>query len=343
MLKSIATVAAFATVAFAKTGLSPMVHVSRERMAEPEWASFVTFTHDHARTYKTAEEVHARFNNFKATVAKNVVLSKLNPLATFGINKFSDMSEAEFRSTHLMPVNITSTYRQQHKMKKWVAPKHPSPMAAKARQPDGAVDWCAAGACTPVKDQQQCGSCWAFSATEVLESFTFISGKGLPDLAPEQIVDCDTNDSGCNGGDPRSALTYVQGAGGEDTESSYPYTAGGGQAGTCAFSASNVGATTNGPVDVSDGTESSLQAFLQATGPPSVCVDASSWSSYTGGVLSSCGCNIDHAVQATGISADGSYYIVRNSWNTNWGENGFIYLQTGANTCCVANEVSWAS
>jgi C1A family cysteine protease len=345
MLKSIATVAAFATVALAKTGLAPMVHVARERMAEPEWASFVTFTHDHSRTYKSAEEVHAKFNNFKATVAKNAVLSKQNPLATFGINKFADMSEAEFRSTHLMPVNITSTYRQKHKnMKKWVAPKHPSAMATKARQPDGAVDWCAAGACTPVKDQQQCGSCWAFSATEVLESFSFISGKGLPTLAPEQIVDCDTSDSGCNGGDPRSALTYVQGAGGQDTETSYPYTAGGGQAGSCAFIQADIAADdANGPVDVTDGTESGLQSFLQSTGPPSVCVDASSWSSYTGGVLSSCGCNIDHAVQATGISADGSYYIVRNSWNTNWGENGFIYLQTGANTCCVANEVSWAS
>jgi len=206
----------------------------------------------------------------------------------------------------------------------------------------GLMDWVAAGATTPVKDQQQCGSCWAFSATEVIESWGFITNGALPSpLAPEQIVDCDTNDSGCNGGDPRSAITYVNSVGGQDFESAYPYTAGGGQGGSCQFPDGSIGEAPGQPEDVTDGTESALQSFLMNTGPPSVCVDASSWSSYSGGVLTSCGDNVDHAVQATGISADGSYYIVRNSWNTDWGNAGFIYLATGQNTCDIASEVSW--
>jgi C1A family cysteine protease len=342
MLKSLAAVAAFATVTFAKEGAAPMVHVAKERSAEPEWSSFVTFTHKHGRNYNTAEEVHARFNNFKATLVKNERLSKENPMATFGINKFADLSEEEFRGKYLLPVNSTSTYRSTHKLPKWNHNQKPNPLAKKAKVGANGVDWFAAGACTPVKDQQQCGSCWAFSATEAIESWAFTSGKGLPQpLAPEQIVDCDTNDSGCNGGDPRSAISYVASAPGLDFESAYPYTAGGGNAGSCQFPQGSVGVTPTGPVDVADGQENQLQSFLQNSGPPSVCVDASSWSSYTGGVLSSCGCNIDHAVQATGISADGSYYIVRNSWNTDWGINGLIWLATGANTCCVANEVSY--
>jgi C1A family cysteine protease len=322
-----------------------MVHVAKERSAEPEWSSFVTFTHKFERNYGSAEEIHARFNNFKATLVKNERLAKENPKATFGINKFADLSEEEFRSKYLLPVNSTRLYRESHNMPKWVPTSKPSAAAKKARAAAGGqgVDWCAAGYCTPVKDQQQCGSCWAFSATEVLESYTAVSKGSLPPpLAPEQIVDCDTNDSGCDGGDPRSALAYVNSAGGQDTESNYPYTAGGGQAGQCSFPQGQVAAVVpNGAMDVADNNESALLQFLQSTGPPSICVDASSWSSYTGGVLTSCGQNIDHAVQATGISADGSYYIVRNSWNTNWGEDGFIYLATNQNTCGIGYEVSW--
>jgi len=202
-------------------------------------------------------------------------------------------------------------------------------------------DWRDKNAVTYVKAQGQCGSCWAFSATEAIESAVALGGGGLTELAPEQIVDCDTTDQGCNGGDPRNAMAYVVSAGGLDTEASYPYTAGGGQSGQC--QSETVGATIQGSVDVSDGDESALQSFLQNSGPPSVCVDASSWASYQGGVMSTCGCNIDHCVQAVGITSQFGTpaYKVRNSWNTDWGVEGFIYLATGNNVCCLANEVSW--
>jgi cathepsin F/cysteine peptidase B len=269
-------------------------------------------------------------------------LRAANPLASFGINKFSDLSVAEFRSAYLMPTN--STRRTVRDLPKFYKHKRNVPAVKRVNGVATDVDWCAEGMCTAVKNQEQCGSCWAFSATQVVESANAIAGKGLNTLSPQQIVDCDTNgsDQGCNGGDPRDGIQYLASNGGLDTESSYPYT---GVQGTCSYNAANSGDSTTGPVDVSDGDENALQSFLQSTGPPSVCVDASSWSSYTGGVLTTCGCNVDHAVQATGISSQFGTpaYIIRNSWASDWGVNGFIYLAIGSNTCCVANEVSWAN
>jgi len=311
--------------------------------SEPEWPQFVTFSLQFGRNYPTTGEAELRYTNFKHTLARNVELRASNPLATFGVNKFADLSVDEFRSKYLMPANSTGRVKD---IPKFFKHKHQIP-AVKRTQTGAPMDndWCAQGACTAVKDQGQCGSCWAFSATEALESAIALSGQAIPTLSPEQIVDCDTSDGGCNGGDPRSAMNYVVGAGGQDTEASYPYTAGGGQSGSCNFQSGSVAGTLSGPQDVSDGDESALQSFLQNNGPPSVCVDASSWSSYTGGVMTTCGDSIDHAVQATGISSQFGTpaYIVRNSWNTDWGVNGFIYLAIGANTCGIATEVTWVT
>jgi len=311
---------------------------------DPHWPEFVSFALKYGRKYPTVTEAATRFNIFKANENRNVELRKLNPLATFGVNKFADISREEFARTHL-GLNLTAKPKN---IPKYYADKHQIPPVKRVNGVPNDVDWFAAGKCSAVKDQGQCGSCWAFSATETIESSIAMSTGSPPTLAPEEIVDCDVggSDQGCGGGDPRSAMTFVNTEGGLDTEASYPYTAGQtGQGGTCAFSASNVGGTTAGPQDVSDGDESALQSFLQNSGPPSVCVDASSWQSYSGGVMTSCGCSIDHAVQATGITSQFGTpaYAVRNSWNTDWGVGGFIYLAIGQNTCCVANEVSWAS
>jgi len=317
---------------------------------EPAWSRFATFALKFERKYNSLNEVQTRYANFKATEAKNIVLAARNPYATFGINNFADLSEEEFRTFYLMPANFSKSL---HSFRKTIpAANKADKQAVKAAKraphvaPNGDVDWCAQGYCSAVKNQEQCGSCWASSATETIESSCFRAQAGsTAPLAPEQIVDCDTSDGGCGGGDPRSAISYVAQAGGLDDESNYPYSAGGGQAGQCNPQGS-FGAAPKAYTDVCDGDESCLQSFLTSTGPPSVCVDASSWSSYTGGVLTSCGSNIDHAVQATGIDSTTfgqPAYIVRNSWATSWGVNGFIYLAIGSNMCMIANEVTWVS
>jgi len=208
-------------------------------------------------------------------------------------------------------------------------------------QPSTNIDWVAAGKTTPVKNQQQCGSCWAFSATETIESAMLMAGQTPQGGAPQELVDCDSNDSGCNGGDPAEAMQWLISQGGQDAESCYPYTA---QDGNCASSSCQPVNKISSTQSVSQD-ESSVYSALQQYGPLSICCDASAWQNYNGGVLagSQCGDNVDHAIQLTGYNTgQGGYWIVRNSWGADWGESGFIYLQYGQNTCDITSEVTAA-
>lgn len=186
------------------------------------------------------------------------------------------------------------------------------------------IDWTTKGAVTPVKNQGQCGSCWAFSATGVAQSAAKIKGQSVS-LSEQQLVDCSGSygNHGCNGGWPSSALSYVKDHG-LSSESEYPYK---GVTGTChkqggTFKISSV-ASASGCTG--------LQNAIQGR-PVSVTVDASNWSKYSGGVMTSCGTSINHAVLLVGIvSGD---WKIKNSWGTGWGEHGFIRLGPGS-TCGV--------
>lgn len=203
---------------------------------------------------------------------------------------------------------------------------------------------------TPVKDQGACGSCWAFSATEQIESDYMRAGNNQTILSPQQVTSCTKYvfGGGCNGGYTENAFKYAEA--GLETEASYPYTSGAsGVTGSCQSNASQVvvkvasaGYTT---VSASATDEPQMAAYVGAAGPLSVCVDAETWSSYTGGVLATCGTELDHCVQVVGVdtSANGSYWKVRNSWGTGWGEAGFIRLAYGNNTCAVASDANYAT
>jgi len=220
------------------------------------------------------------------------------------------------------------------------------------------LDWTeTAGALSPVKDQAQCGSCWAFSATEGIESAVFqATGSASPPLSPQQIVSCDRNDGGCNGGDLPTAFDYVESAGGLDTEEDYPYTSQTGRSGSCQSSTPVVKVTDykyavapceGGSCSSQD--EDGLKAALASYGPLSVCVNAETWNGYYGGVLSgSCSGSynmLDHCVQLVGYDTTAStpYWKVRNSWGTSWGEGGFIRLPMGVNSCGIADEAMYVT
>jgi len=156
----------------------------------------------------------------------------------------------------------------------------------------------------------------------------------------EQIVDCDTTCYGCGGGWPYLAYDYVKSQGGIDSYSSYPYTAEGGNSGSCQYNKANVVAKVTGYSSVSG--ETGLYKTASTHGPVSVCVDASSWYAYQSGVLTTCTSNVDHCVQLTGYQNHGSafphaYWIVRNSWGTDWGVGGFIYIASGKDLCAIGN------
>jgi len=202
----------------------------------------------------------------------------------------------------------------------------------------GLVDWTGVYT-TPIKDQGYCGSCWAFSATEQIESDAArMLDKSLI-LSAQQCTSCDPVSYGCSGGWPEWCYNYVMGAGGIETEADYPYSSYMGVTGTCAAKKADFQVTVTSYTEVSGKSaaekETNMASYVQATGPLSICVDASIWSTYTGGVVSACGSAINHAVQAVGVDATSKtgYWKVRNTWGTSWGESGYIRLAYGKNTC----------
>jgi len=304
---------------------------------------FIQWAQKFSKTYASMEESHLALANFKASLERvalrNDAARSRNSSrpAVFGLNQFSDMTPDQFRTKMLMP--------------KREYPKVSAPtLKNKGVSVPASLDWRDQNAVTPVKNQEQCGSCWAFSATEAIESAWILSGKGTlnnTDLAPQQIVDCDINggDEGCNGGFTPGAYQYVMGAGGLESESNYPYQGVGGQ---CEFSAKKIDASISGfQYATQDGDENAMVQSLVEWGPLSICVDASNWQDYQSGIMSDWDCcwfcQLDHCVQLVGYDNTGSegYYLVRNSWTTQWGINGYIELEMGKNTCGLTSVPTW--
>jgi len=246
--------------------------------------------------------------------------------AVFGVTKFMDLTPEEFHAMYLTakPRDIPDSER--------VTPP-------KVELADS-VDWRTKGAVTPVKDQGQCGSCWAFSAVDAIESYGFLDGNyNLTKLSTQQVNACDKVDGGCNGGDTITAYEYVVKAGGIESEKEYPYTSGGGRTGICKFSASKIVESIKGHKVLAK-KEEALQTELNH-GPASVCVAATAFQTYKKGILKVCPGFIDHCVQTVGYDTADNYWLVRNSWNTDWGEEGYIRLEMGKNICKIANEITY--
>lgn len=203
---------------------------------------------------------------------------------------------------------------------------------------------------TAVKDQGQCGSCWAHAATESIESYYALSTGKLYTLSQQQISSCTPNPDqcggtgGCNGAIAELAFDYITFAGGITSEWMYPYQSYWGTNFNCTSpSAQHIPqVTTTGYADVGHNDHAALEAALASIGPVAVSVDASGWGNYEGGIFSGCNyaanISMDHAVQAVGYGHDFTsgldYWIVRNSWSPDWGENGFIkLLKTQQGSC----------
>jgi C1A family cysteine protease len=292
---------------------------------------FETFKKNFGKVYREGEEAH-RFLNFVEhlrTIDKRNMLERMaGGSATHGITQFADMTDEEFASRYLQ---ARPSMKEGSANVVEVAPYTGS---------GSSKDWTGT-LTTPVKDQGYCGSCWAFSATEQIESDSMRTLKTSYILSPEQITQCDNTSYGCNGGWTESAYKYVKNAGGIETESVYPYTSGNGVTGSCHSDSSKFVIKVGGYHTING--ETNMANYVLSTGPLSVCLDASNWNSYNGGIMKNCGNRVDHCVQAVGVdTSTNGYWKVRNSWGTRWGEGGYIRLAYGSNTCDITNDPTYA-
>jgi len=285
---------------------------------------FDNFKITYNKSYDTIEEESLRYNYFNHFLSLIDERNGNDSYAIHGITKFADLSDEEFRQNLLGCKSTTNMNNNA---------KH-----AYINNYDGSetyVNW-ADVYTTAVKDQGYCGSCWAFSATEQIESDAIRVGllTTSDTLSPEQIVQCDSVDDGCNGGNTATAFEYVRTAGGIESEAQYPYTSYYDVTGTCNSNSTNYRVTVDEYYMISD--ESDMISHIFSTGPISICLDASTWSSYVSGIITTCGMEVDHCVQAVGMNLAEDYWIVRNSWGTEWGNEGYIFLESGSNMCNIA-------
>jgi cathepsin F len=295
---------------------------------------FSDFQHKFKKTY-SAEEFHNRFNIFSANVRRYEEANRKSGRNTFGVTKFSDLTPEEFSKYYLMPKSLHENFE--------IPPNKVAPAPAAVNIPSS-FDWNSKGVITPVYNQEQCGSCWAFSATETIESYCALGGKGLQSLSMQQVVDCDTSAYGCEGGWTYVAYEYVEEAGGIEYFKDYPYN---GESESCQFNKADIFADISSWGYVTEsGDEGVMANWLVSSGPLSVCVDASNWSGYEAGTImtaSDCGDSVDHCVQVTGLDVKQGTAIwnVRNSWGTDWGNDGYIWVERGTNACDIASTVTY--
>jgi len=287
---------------------------------------FSKFVKEHGKKYEASELIY-RMHVFGENFRKVFNHTLGGHSYTLALNEFADLTWEEFRSSRLgykplgrkgEPANIKATDAN-------------------------AVDWRAKGIVTDVKDQAQCGSCWAFSATGATESAYALTHPGsLFSFSEQQLVDCagSSGNQGCNGGWMDYAFNWII-ANGICLESDYPYRA---ADGTCKKDCKTF-KPINRVVDVTPGSEDALMGAVGQQ-PVSVAIEAdqSSFQFYRSGVMDGvCGKNLDHGVLAVGYGTDDNkdYWIVKNSWGRGWGEAGYIRLIRGRNQCGIAEAASF--
>jgi len=323
-----------------------------------QWLEF------HGKVYETTEEYLYRQEIFRANAA---IVARHNDAYDRGYTKyvmstkspFADLTDQEFMSLWLMEgQNCSATHTSSGTLRQQnvALPK--------------SVDWRTRGVITPIKNQKKCGSCWTFSTTGALEAHTCLHNaqpRGVDctkwtGLAEQQLLDCASNydNHGCNGGLPSHAFQYIKDAGGLDTEDSYVYRAD--DEGPCLANELSWGAHVAEVFNITAYDEDDLVAAIAHVGPVSVAYQVSpDFRLYSHGVYDSFNAttnqtmcksgpmDVNHAVvavgygeiEATETSPSVPFYILRNSWSTSWGMEGYFWMERNKNLCGVSDCASF--
>jgi len=257
------------------------------------------------------------------------------------LNKFADLTQGEYKMIYL---GYKPDLRTPSEIEALALNKVGPALAKVGVYPTGSLDWVNLGAVVAVKDQGQCGSCWAFSAVASTEGTVFLKHGALISLSEQELVDCGGKygNLGCNGGLMDRAFKYIE-ANGLCTESAYPYKA---KDGTCQKTSCTASPNSQikSYVDVAH-TEAALGAASDIE-PISIAIEAdqSGFQLYKSGVFSGvCGKTLDHGVTLVGYGTDNGqdYWKVKNSWGTSWGEAGYIRMIRNKDECGIADEPSY--
>jgi C1A family cysteine protease len=312
--------------------LSLCVLAAAEPLTEDNYQFlFTKWVAQHNKAYQPAE-FFTKYSVFKTNL--DFIMehnSKDNETYTMAMNEFGDMSWEEFSGVMLSTFTPRSDYMRSQNTED-----------LSDIEVGAAIDWTAKGAVTPVKNQGQCGSCWAFSTTGATEGAHQIKTGNLVSLSEQQLVDCagSEGNQGCNGGLMDYGFEYII-KNGICGESAYPYT---GKDGSCKKTCSSV-TTLSSYKDVAQGSETSLMSAVNK-GPVSIAIEADQmgFQFYSGGVFAgSCGKQLDHGVLLVGYGTDSGkdYWKVKNSWGASWGESGYIRLVRGKDQCGLADSASY--
>ena len=291
---------------------------------------FQKFIKKYHKKYNSINEFLARFEVFKRNV--KTALEQENTSYKTGITKFSDLTQQEFTKTYLN-LNYDA-----------LASANFNPYIVKVtNSAPNSWDWREHGFVSSIEDQGSCGGCYAFAAVGNLEGLYYKEKHIMKTFSEQMIIDCDTLDSGCTGGLMEYTFTFLKQAGGIMLDTDYPYRA---MKSSCRLDKSKFvdmkitgyiklgsSSSTWSPVD-----EDEIKEFLYETGPLAAALNANPLQTYTGGILdkktSECPVSgINHAVLIVGYGPD--YWIVKNSWGSNWGESGYFRIKKGKSTCGI--------
>ncbi|XP_035715086.1 digestive cysteine proteinase 1 isoform X2 [Folsomia candida] len=304
--------------------------------------NFEEFINTHNKQYKHDREHHHRLNVFRNNF--RFIHSKNRQGLTFrlAINHLADRTEDELR---VLRGRLTT---------KGSNGALPSPSYDKSDAKDlpPSFDWRLYGAVTPVKDQSVCGSCWSFGTIGTIEGANFLKTGTLVRLSQQALVDCSWGfgNNGCDGGEDFRSYQWIMKHGGVPSEDSYgPYL---GIDAYCHVQNSTMAAKITGYVNVTSGDSNALKFSMLKNGPISVGIDAShkTLSFYANGVYYDPQCkngvdDLDHAVLLTGYGTINGqdYWLIKNSWSTYWGNDGYVLMSQKDNNCGVSTAATYVT